>query len=421
MIRLGFNRLSVAFGVLIATALPAAAADIAVLDVPGAIHLRPATALLSRPPSGLSLISPANAAPSGSLSSHLQVPAVRLTGYILPGDAEKMRSTLETLASYPAAKVGGPLTAVELSSLGGSLMEGFAIGGMLRQYGVIGVVRSHDLCLSSCALALIGGNVQEVPESYPTRCNVEIGGQVAFHNFFLGPSAPRDSTETDPVASRMQGFADARGGAAALVKYAATMGMPPRFVASLLGRPPDQFQYVETIGDFLSLGICPVGLTRPAISIEDQAKNICTNSRGGSEANVALEVQPLPAPGVKRYLLERLQAHMLSSRARGRLAGLLANAAVMRVPEEIDRLYEDLRLAGAALPEIVGPTYEVGQSRAGIFATACYVSLSPDDPDNFDVVLSGASGLSEPRHLPPQNARRLFLFAKDALVNPRRT
>jgi hypothetical protein len=38
----------------------------------------------------------------------------------------------------------------------------------------------------------------------------------------------------------------------------------------------------------------------------------------------------------------------------------------MRSKDEVDRLYDDLRAAGVALPELVGPTFEVSPStRAG--------------------------------------------------------
>ncbi|HZP98280.1 MAG TPA: hypothetical protein VFB13_02000 [Reyranella sp.] len=418
---LGCRGLPAVFVSLMLSTAAAAAADFTMLDRPGAVHLKPSTAAPPKASSGFSFIPPASAAqaPMGSSANTTQVPAVRLTGYIMPGDGEKLRDMLDTIASYPAAKADGPLTTIELSSMGGSLLDGFQIGSLMRKYHLIAVVRSHDLCLSSCALALVGGNVQDVPQSYPTRCNIEIGGKVGFHNFFLNPAALRDGTANDPVASRMQGFSDARGGAAALVKYAAQMGLPPSFVASLIGRPADDFEYVQTVGQFLSLGLCPVGIQRPSVPLEVQAANVCSNSMRHADPNPQLSARLLPADQVRRHLLERLQAQMLASRARGRLAALLANGAVMRVGAETDRLYDDLRSSGASLPEIVGPTYEVTLNGPAGAEPACYVSLSPDDPDSYDVVINGTKGLSSPPNLPPDNARRLFLFNKQTIINPR--
>ena len=95
------------------------------------------------------------------------------------------------------------------------------------------------------------------------------------------------------------------------------------------------------------------------------------------------------------------------------------SGSVMRVREEIDRLYDDLRAAGVSLPDIVGPTYEVVRDVQGERQTACYVSLNPDNPDDYDVVIQGPRGLAEPPRMPPENARRLFLFDPRDVVNPK--
>ncbi len=394
------------------------AADVSILDKPGAIHHEapPPTAPERRP--GFSLIPPAHALAEGATVRSAAVPAVRLTGVIEEGDAKKVERLLERLARSPAAKPDTPLTTIELSSMGGSLYDGIAIGRLLKKHRVIAVVRQRDFCLSSCALAFLGGNESEVPAAYPTRCNVELGGKVAFHNFFLNPQLLGPTTTGDAVASRLQGFADARGGAAALVRYAADVGMPPAFAASLMGRPVDDFQYIETVAQFLDYNVCPIGLGRPSLSLEQQAINVCRNATD-AESSARLEARSLPAQGVRRYLLERVQENMRSSRSRGKLAGLLASGAVMRVPEEIEKLYEDLRAAGMALPEILGPVFEIVASDSGSPHAACYVSLSSDAPENFDVVVSSDRGLAFPRHNPPENARKLFLFDRGTRINPR--
>jgi hypothetical protein len=345
---------------------------------------------------------------------------LRLAGPIEDGDAEKLREILSKLSIPSGAKSDGSLTKIELSSLGGNLLEGFEIGSLLRKYKVIAVVRKQDICLSACALALLAGNAHSVPSVYPTECNVEIGAKVGFHNFSLNRNGLRDATSQDPVASRLQGFADARGGAAQLVKYAGEIGLPPSFVSSLIGRPVEDFLFIETAGQFISLRVCPIGINRPAIALAAQAINICSNSTGGPDPSAPLEATAIKPAQAKLYLLERVQENMKSSKAKGRLADQLSSGAVMRVKEEIDRLYDDLRAAGVALPDIVGPTFDIGRRRDGGYETVCYVSLSSDNPDNYDVVTQGPRGLSDPLRPPPENSRRLFLFNRDDVVNPRR-
>lgn len=352
--------------------------------------------------------------PAGAKAGGL--PMLRLSGRIETGDADRLRALLDKL---PPDKGEGPRATIELSSIGGSLTEGFDLGMLLRKFRVTAVVRKKDLCLSSCALAFLAGNAYPVPSTYPNDCNIEIGGKVAFHNFSLNRNGLREVTADDPVASRLQGFADARGGAAQLVKYAGEIGLPPNFVSSIIGRPVEDYQYIESVGQFLAFHVCPIGLTRPSTALPAQASNVCNHSNGWRDAPASLQTRAIPAPQAKRYLLERLQETMQSAKARGRLAAQLADGAVMRVATEIDRLYEDLRAAGVALPEILGALYEVARKRDGGLEVACYVSLSPQDPDNYDVVVQGPRGLAEPGRLPPENARRLFLFDRNDVINPR--
>jgi hypothetical protein len=344
--------------------------------------------------------------------------SLRMTGIIDQGDADKVRAALAGLPAAGAQDTG-PLPVIELSSMGGSLADGFEIGRLLRKHNVIARVRRQDLCLSSCAFAFLGGNVHRIPSTYPKECNVELGAKIAFHNFALNRYSLQTGTPSDPMTSRLQGFAEARGGAALLVRYAGEIGLPANFAASIMGRPVDEFQYIETVGQFLAFRVCPIGLTRPAIDLPLQAANVCNHSTGWRAATAEFNAAVLPESQVKLLLLQRLQEQMQSSRARGRLAAQLASGAVMRVREEIDRLYEDLRAAGVSLPEIVGPTFEVSRNVDGKRETHCYVSLSPDDPDKFDVAVTGPRGLTEPAVLPPENSRRLFLYDRNLVINPR--
>ncbi len=93
--------------------------------------------------------------------------------------------------------------------------------------------------------------------------------------------------------------------------------------------------------------------------------------------------RPIAAPQVRQYLLERVQDGMNAAKAKGRLADQLATWSVMRAKDEVDKLYDDLRAAGVALPEIVGPAYEVALNQGGRVRAACYVSLSATDPDRL--------------------------------------
>lgn len=346
-------------------------------------------------------------------------PRLRLTGMIEPGDAERLRTLLSKLKEIGPPKPGMPLATLELSSVGGDLSEGVRIGELLRSYRVVAVVRQRDLCLSACALALLGGNTVRTGAAYPFDCNVEVGGKVAFHNFFLDRSHLRRTTSDDPIASRLQGFADGRSGAAMLIKYAADMGLPAAFAVNLMARPVEEFQYVETIGEFLALNLCPIGLERPRLPLSHQAANVCNNSLATPAPLSAVIVGQIELPRARQYMLERVQDGLNAVRARGKLADQFATWSVMRSKDEVEKLYDDLRAAGVALPDIVGPTFEVAVNEAGHVRAACYVSLSTTDPDRYEVVLQGARGLAEAVRKPPANARRLFLYDRQAVANRR--
>jgi hypothetical protein len=361
------------------------------------------------------------ASPAGShaRTRAAEMPAFRLTGTIETGDADKLRDMLVSLQGVAPARANVPLATIELSSLGGSLSEGIKIGQLLKSYRVVAVVRKQDLCLSACALALLGGTAVRASAAYPYDCNVEVGGKVAFHNFFLDRSDLREQTHEDPVASRLQGFADARGGAAMLIRYAADLGLPPTFVANLMARPVEEYQYLETIGEFLELNLCPIGLERPSLSMSHQAANVCNNSLPTPAPVSSMIVGPIAGPQVRQYMLERVQDGLNAAKAKGRLADQLATWSVMRTREEVDKLYDDLRAAGVALPEIVGPTFEVAINQGGRYRAACYVSLSATDPDRYDVVLQGPRSLADATRQPPANARRLFLYDRRDVANQR--
>ena len=106
------------------------------------------------------------------------VPRLRMTGMIDPGDGDRLSDMLVGLAAAMPGKPGEPWGTIELSSMGGNLADGFQIGTLLRKYGVIAVVRQRDICMSSCALALLRGNARHAEAGRRQECNLEIGAKV---------------------------------------------------------------------------------------------------------------------------------------------------------------------------------------------------------------------------------------------------
>jgi hypothetical protein len=345
---------------------------------------------------------------------------VRLTGMIEQGDATHLRETLSRyLKSAPRAP-GQPLATVELSSVGGDLAEGLKLGYLFREFDVATMVRAGDSCLSSCALAFLGGTASHLPTELVVARTIEVGGTLGFHNFFLNPYSDIANSAADPREGIVKGFDVARGGAALLVHYAASLGVDPAFIARMLGRPPDVWEYADRAGQFMDLKICPASLSIAVPSPQSRAVNICANAIGGATPAVPPQARRMLQLEAKKLLLQDVQRNVASFDVRGPLATELAAVIASRNDSLIDSVYADLRAAGLPLPEITGPTFQVSGFSAGVYNLQCVVSLSLDDPDRFDVVMQGPMGLARPAQKPPASCGRLFSFERSEMLNPER-
>src|ERR1700761_6882686 len=72
-----------------------------------------------------------------------------------------------------------------LSSPGGDLFEGMALGEAIRKSLYTTVVGSHSICASACALAFLGGAQRAVTRVGIGRV-LEPGARLGFHGFSVG-------------------------------------------------------------------------------------------------------------------------------------------------------------------------------------------------------------------------------------------
>lgn len=354
--------------------------------------------------------------PKSALVTH----TIRLTGLIEPGDADRLRKILERLRATTPSTADAPLATIELSSKGGDLYEGLKLGYLFREFAVATMVRADDLCLSGCALAFLGGTQGHAsPQATPSR-SLEIGGQVGFHNFYLTSPADLSAGSKDAREGLVTGFSVARGGAAALVRYAAQMGIDVAFVARMMGQPPDAWEYVDTDDDFVTLRICPVGLERLPSNPSAIAANICNHATGGLGRASPLQARLLSPREARRHLLERVRNSAEAASAKGPLAAQLAAVLASRDEALVESVYGGLRSAGVPLPEILSANYEVTGFSLGGVPMECHVSFARTTPDKYDVVLASPDGLLRPFQAPPPACPALFLFDRDDTLNPRR-
>ena len=394
----------------------------------GSVVIRPLSCLLSGTLLGLCALSGQGATlsvdsktvPGLTARSAIVSHTIRLSGPIEQGDADKLRVILARLRTTSPAMPNRPLATIELSSSGGDVYEGIKIGYLLREYSVAAVVRAKDLCLSACALAFLGGtSSRSGPIFVPSR-SIEIGGQVGFHNFFLNADSDQIPSARSSQEGMAMGFNIGRGGASLLVRYAATMGIDTSFIARLLARPTEQWEYIDIAERFMTLQVCPIGLERPRPPPSAMAANICNNATAGFSPATPLQARQFTPREGKRHMLEQVQQNIEAFSIKGPLVTQLRAVLASRDDQLIDAVYDDLRSAGIPLPKPLGALFMVAGYSAGAYDLECHVSFSRDNPELLDVVLQGPEGPVKLFQSPPPNCTGLFLYDKDDMLNPRR-
>jgi len=341
---------------------------------------------------------------------------IRMTGIIERGDAEALRRTLEQLKAKAPRRADGTLATVELSSYGGDVFEGVAVGYLLREFVAGAMVRSNDVCLSACALAFLGGSSAGPGGEIGPWRNIEPGGQVGFHNVWLNQRGLRNSAREEPARAASAGFDVARAGASLIVRYTIDMGIEATFASRLLGRPTEQFEYLATPATLIELQTC---LTQPvpvAASAAEQAENICSNATGGAAHSTGARQMTLYE--ARLVLLREVERQGASKAGRSQFTERFHGVLTVRDERTHADLYAGLRGIGLPLPELSGALYDVTLS--GGLRQSCKVSLPAEDPDAYDLVMVGARGLSAPARLAPERCRWLARFAPAQVINPAR-
>lgn len=343
---------------------------------------------------------------AGTFVSH----EINLTGPFEPGGSDELEAVLEKLKARGGTKPGDSLATLSLDSKGGALEEGMRVGRLLRQFGVSTIVRNGKRCLSSCAIAFLGGATRGTAGPVADR-QLEIGGRLGFHAFY----APRDGDARDAATSRARGVTEGRATSAIVVAYVLEMGLDPEPIIRALVRPPEEMTYIETAGEFMELGICPVALKLPRMTLAERASNICNNASQGrlpAWPDLVNEYTPQEA---KRLLLGEIAYQAGRANVRGGIAARLQQ--VLRGGRGTDALYAELAAAGLPLPVMRAKAYYFEMPVAGIRKMACMATLTPDDPAQYGVVLITHTGLAKPKQSTPAECPELFLFGHDEVIN----
>jgi hypothetical protein len=186
---------------------------------------------------------------------------ITATGPLNTGDTRRF---FDGEGSAIVSELGGSQYVMHFNSVGGSLLEGVALGRELQARAIVSHVAEDSRCFSACAFAFLGGTFQYVVARSPLR-EIEWGGQLGFHGFSL---------QEDDVASVNEVFSEARALNAILAEYSQTMrGADFSWIASALTVAPDAMVYASSPRDFEALSVTVLG--GPSSPPSDWDYNLC--------------------------------------------------------------------------------------------------------------------------------------------------
>ena len=168
-------------------------------------------------------------------------PHFRIEGEIEPGDVDKLGALLkEELPNYQFDMHNNVV--ISLNSDGGSFYAGLALSDLIASYSVATYVGPGDRCLSSCAIAFLGGQnvylrgMPQVPARY-----VHAEGTVGFHSPFselpLTMQIPDGTPFSQSLGGQMaaQFYGQAQAAINELARRMEAWQLAPDFVFGMLG------------------------------------------------------------------------------------------------------------------------------------------------------------------------------------------
>lgn len=197
----------------------------------------------------------------------------RLEGMIEPGDSEKIKKAIPSLATSN----GQTRPRLRLSSPGGNLAEAVAIGEYLWRNGIGTYVNEGDHCLSACAIVFMSGSRWGGDDFFAPDRTLNIKGRVGFHAPFLDKDAflniPREVASVVPL----QTFRGALDTAASLIRLARLIQMPDSLLEQMLRVPEGELLFIEKIDHIGRWSIVPEGLPRHLAETDRDYVAICRN------------------------------------------------------------------------------------------------------------------------------------------------
>lgn len=238
---------------------------------------------------------------------HIDSKTLRLVGEIEVGDSMKLGNLLKRTNR---GDIGYGW--IELSSPGGAFIEGIRLGYLFKEFGIKTRIKSNDICLSSCAIAFLGGTMHYGNGSSAKRRELELGGTIGFHGFYINSTAEKKLQESD--LSAYFGVELSKAMAGILAGYAADMDIRSLWISEILEKGKNELHFVNTIGDALDLGIEIVDLSRVTTLESSHAINACnaaTGKTGWNNNDGLVTAKKLSSIAAKKVVLEHITSGTL--------------------------------------------------------------------------------------------------------------
>lgn len=318
-----------------------------------------------------------DATPAGSPVDFTSRPHFRIEGRIVPGDADKLVELLREELPDPNFDWSNDVV-VSLNSVGGDFFEGLALADALRGFAVSTFVGPGDQCLSSCAIAFMGGSVINIRRTAPVPSRyVHDHALVGFHAPFSElPSAiqlPEGTPLSAPLMAQItrQFYGQAQAAINEITRRMSNWQLSPDFVFDMLTK--------ETVEDDAR----PVG--EQFILIDTFAKARQTSSTFLTTQLIYPEtIGYLDAQGACDYLMMRSTGNWYSF-----LIG--PNAEYFRTPDVITEAVAEPYMEGGELK--FGPPRTSGTRFPTLDNLNGMLRLIPgNDPDAFYFTVPNTQG-----------------------------
>lgn len=272
-----------------------------------------------------------------------------LSGQLVAGDAAKFADFVN--ARSKTWTDWSPT--VSLSSPGGSLAEGLALGLYFRDRRIATRVRKGQECYSACAVAFLGGT-----QAYATGSGIgrylEVGAVLGFHGF---------SQRNNKVTLVNEAFDLARVTNALIIQYASGLrGIDLQLLSQLIGVDPKSIRVVRTPREIEGLSIKLEGKVPPRP--RTWPLNVC--------ARYVDELRPINDGPIDGRISASSRVVLISDKAH-----LAADFLTKYMDEKYQRIYANLppeeiiRLAVGTEPQF--PVYRIETVRgAGFYYDYCY-------------------------------------------------